>query len=276
MGSGFSNDVCVAKNFNTRDDGTKTATITADGQMMIGATAAPNVRAGFLSAGSGKISVSNGPGSVTLDAVEAAFDINNLGGTPLEVASGGTGRTTFPQGSILLGELTNPLNSVSLLDNQILVGVAAATDPAPITLTSGMQSYNTATGLMTGRTITAGTNVTMTNGDGTGGNPTISAMSGTPIMAYTNVNTTPYVVNAGNYMLGVDTTAAPITVQMPNAPTTGTMYIIKDEAGTADTNAITVTTVGGAVLIDGSTSFSINVEYGSICVMFNGTKYLIY
>lgn len=149
------------------------------------------------------------------------------------------------------------------------------TNPADM-VSSGVQCYDITTGVIVGRTITAGSNVSVTNGSGTAGNPTISAMGGTPIMAYTNVNTTPYVVNTGNYLLGVDTTAAPITVQMPNAPATGTMYIIKDEAGTADTNAITVTTVGGAVLIDGSTSFSINVEYGSICVMFNGTKYLIY
>ncbi len=148
------------------------------------------------------------------------------------------------------------------------------TNPADM-VSSGVQCYDITSGVIVGRTITAGSNVSVTNGTGIAGNPTISAMTGTPIMAYTPVNTTPYVVNAGDYVLGVDTSGAPITVQLPNAPTSGTMYIIKDATGTADTNAITVTTVGGAVLIDGVASYTISIEYGSISLMFNGTSYIV-
>lgn len=41
----------------------------------------------------------------------------------------------------------------------------------------GFQSLDTTTGIWTGRSLTAGTNVNITNNDGTGGNPVISSTS---------------------------------------------------------------------------------------------------
>jgi hypothetical protein len=46
--------------------------------------------------------------------------------------------------------------------------------------TQGFQSLNTSTGVWNGRTLTPGTGITITNQDGTGGNPTISASSSPP------------------------------------------------------------------------------------------------
>ena len=63
---------------------------------------------------------------------------------------------------------------------------------------------------------------------------------------------------------------------MPNAPATGRTYIIKDKVGLAGTSNITVTTVGGAVTIDGATTFVLNTAYESVNVIFNGTSYEIY
>jgi len=50
--------------------------------------------------------------------------------------------------------------------------------------TQGFQSLNTSTGVWNGRTLTPGTGISITNQDGTGGNPTISATSSPPDTAF--------------------------------------------------------------------------------------------
>lgn len=120
-------------------------------------------------------------------------------------------------------------------------------------------------------TITAGTGITVTPG----ANTITIASSGTTVLAYTNVNTTPYVVLSTDDWLGVDCSGGPITIQLPNAPTTGRTLIIKDRTGSANTNNITVTTVGGVVNIDGATTYVMNTQYSAIEVLFDGSTYQI-
>ncbi len=120
-------------------------------------------------------------------------------------------------------------------------------------------------------TITAGTGITVTPGANT---ITISG-SGTSTITYTNVNTSPYVVLSTDNWLGVDSSGGPIIVQLPNAPSIGRTLTIKDRTGSANTNTITVTTVGGAVNIDGATTYVMNTQYSAIQVLFDGTTYQI-
>lgn len=121
-------------------------------------------------------------------------------------------------------------------------------------------------------TITAGVGITITP---TANTITISS-SGTSTLTYTVVNTTPYVVLATDEFLGVDSSGGIITVQLPNAPSTGRVFTIKDITGSSNANNITITTVGGAVLIDAAATYTMNTNYASINVLFNGTKYLIF
>lgn len=97
------------------------------------------------------------------------------------------------------------------------------------------------------------------------------------IPSYVNV-TGPavYVVTATDYFISCDSTAGVITIQLPNSPTQYDRFVVKDRTGTAFTNNITVTTVGGVVLIDGSTSYVFDEPYESIEVLFNGTSYEIF
>lgn len=121
-------------------------------------------------------------------------------------------------------------------------------------------------------TITAGTGITVTP---TANTITIAA-SGTTNLTYTNVTTTPYVVLTTDEYLSVDTSALSITIQLPNAATLGRAYVIKDRTGAAATRNITVTTVGGAVNIDGATTFVMNTNYQSINIIGNGSTYEVY
>lgn len=84
----------------------------------------------------------------------------------------------------------------------------------------------------------------------------------------------PYNILTTDYIVSVDTSSAR-TIRLPNSPSTGQVFIIKDVTGSALTNNISLTTVGGVVTIDGTTTQTMNVNYGSATVYFNGTSYFI-
>ena len=86
--------------------------------------------------------------------------------------------------------------------------------------------------------------------------------------------TTSYSVLSSDNLLGVNAAAAlTITLPDPSTVTAGKRYIIKDEAGNAATNNITVDTAAG--LIDGQSSVEIIVDYTSITIYTNGTNWYL-
>ncbi len=85
-----------------------------------------------------------------------------------------------------------------------------------------------------------------------------------------------YVVTATDYFISCDSTLGPITIQLANSPMQYDQFIVKDRTGTAPINNITVTTVGGAVLIDGSTIQVFTDAYDSLEMLFNGSSYEIF
>lgn len=62
-------------------------------------------------------------------------------------------------------------------------------------------------------------------------------------------------------------------VTLPDTPRVGAKYTIKDGKGTANTAPITVVPPSGT--IDGATAFFVDVEYGSIDALFDGSNYLV-
>lgn len=128
---------------------------------------------------------------------------------PVPVSDGGTGRSSLTDGAVLVGDGTNPVGLVGpLTDGQLLIGDTAGVDPvaasltapaAGITITGGAGSITfalsddllalenlattgiaarTAADTWALRTITGTANeVTVTNGDGVAGDPTLSLPS---------------------------------------------------------------------------------------------------
>lgn len=123
-------------------------------------------------------------------------------------------------------------------------------------------------------TITAGPGITISNG---AGSISIST-AGADLLNYTQVTNgmSPYVVLSTDEYLGVNTSAGGVTILLPNAPSTGRVFYIKDRNGTSSTNTIGVTTVGGVVLIDGVATYTINTDYEAIQVIFNGSAYEVF
>ena len=98
-------------------------------------------------------------------------------------------------------------------------------------------------------------------------------------ITHNGTNPSPYTVTGTDYYISADTnsaTAGTITILLPNAPTTLREFIIKDRTGAASINNIFVTTVGGAVTIDGQTTYTLAGNYSSIQLLFNGTSYEVF
>ncbi len=109
---------------------------------------------------------------------------------------------------------------------------------------------------------------------GGGSSPT----PGILLLNYTAVNhaQSPYTVLSADEFIGVTVTGGTVEILLPNAPSTGRVYIVKDNIGLSPISNITVTTVGGTVLIDSEATAVINSSFESLQLLFNGTEYLIF
>lgn len=258
--------------------GAGTAAITqladaTNGQLPIGSTGADPVLA-TLTAGTG-ITITNGAGSITISsgsAVSESFPTDtgtatpsagvlNIFGDSHNVTTTGSGNTVtvgltgITQHSLQVGGAAEALTQLGVASNgQLPIGSTGA-DPVLAT-------------------ITAGTGISVSNG---AGSITISA-TGTTTLTVTSVNhaASPYTVLSTDEFLAVNVSGGVVSILLPNAPVTGRVYYIKDSTGGAATSNITVTTVGGAVNIDGATSFVMNTAYESISVIFDGSAYEVF
>ena len=173
--------------------------------------------------------------------------------SPAPVVEGGTGAATLTDHGVLLGSGTGAITPLGVAtDGQLVIGVSGA-DPALATLT-------------------AGTGVSITNAAGS------ITIASSYIGVYTPVafGASPYTVLNTDDFIGVDTTGGAVVIKLPNAPTTGRSWVIKDIVGNAAVANITVTTVGGVVFVDSAATFVMNTAWQSINVLFNGTLYLVY
>lgn len=226
------------------------------------------------------------------DVANVATSRTNLGLTAVAIQS-------VTNHNVLLGAAANAITSLapSATTGIALVSAGAAADPAFGTVvvagggTGATDAATARTNLGLGTISTQNANsVTISGGsiDGTAigaGTPSTGAfttlgVTGIITMASGQVVKTtvpgayPYDVLTSDYIILVDTASAR-TIRLPDAPTTNSTWVIKDNVGSAAANNITLTTVGGAVTIDGATSQTLAVNWISYTVVFNGTSYRI-
>jgi len=89
--------------------------------------------------------------------------------------------------------------------------------------------------------------------------------------------TNDYSVALTDYYLGVDTTSNTVDLTLPAASTAteGQTYIIKDEAGNAATNVITILR-SASDTIDGATSLEVDSAYAALSLYTDGSNWFIY
>lgn len=264
--------------------------------------------------GGNNISVVGNPGTNTLTAsvtgtTNFAVQIGNASGSLTSVALGSSGQVLTSNGAGVAptfqtnanGDVVGPAsaidNALARFDGTtgklIQNGVTIETDAGELLAGDGSQSnpsYSFVNDPDTGMYVEGANTLKWTTG---GSNRLILGASGILtnfggiVISFGNFTFNEGFIGvsrsvAGNitgatndYILIVTSTAAPRTVTIPNISNSNQIYMIKDGSGGAGTNNITVTTPGGTVLIDGATSQVINVNYGSMQVVFDGTNYFI-
>lgn len=123
---------------------------------------------------------------------------------------------------------------------------------------AGTLNYSSLTFPSTASTITTTTQV-----------PKISSNDALKI---TSPGAYPYTTVPQDSVILVDTSSAR-TITPLASPTTGQKHIIKDSVGSAAANNITITPSGKN--IDGAASSTMNVNYGSVTIIYNGTEWSI-
>ena len=88
-------------------------------------------------------------------------------------------------------------------------------------------------------------------------------------ITYLTAASSPHVVQTADVFFSVDSSAGPVTLQFPDAPLAGQEWTVKDSAGSSSINPITLTSMSGALLFDGSTSVTISTNYASQSLIAN-------
>jgi hypothetical protein len=231
---------------------------TANGQLLIGSAIAPNIRISTLTAGSG-VSITNGAGSITIGLATSGVVTSITAGANINI----TGTANVP---------------IVNLNTQILQPNGSVSAPSYSFATeTGSGMWQNGTNLSF---AWQGTEYIRLQFGGT--NFLQNIIAAAPLQLYNTLNLTynapaswPYTASS-DIFISVDSSSAR-TVNLPNAPSfTGTIYIVKDRVGSAGTHNITVTTPGGTVTFDGSTTYVIDTNYGAAQFIFNGTNYEVF
>lgn len=193
-------------------------------------------------------------------------------------SAGSVSRSTFDSsnGTVIGGTGSLLLNNLSFVDQSTIAGTITqlTSDYYPSKMDNGQLLIGNSGAVPTVATLTAGSNISISNGAGT---ITINANGGgvLDITSLTDLDS-PYTVLSTDEYLSCDVSAGVLTIKLPDAPTTGRVIRVKDSLGAAAGFNITVTTVGGVVLIDGGTSFVMNTAYEAANFIFNGTSYEVF
>lgn len=225
--------------------------ITADGQLIIGSTAAPNCRVNTLTAGTG-ITITNGPGAITIALSGSGVATEHLTGT--------TGGQLNPDGSNnfnILGASTaagtTPV-SVAGISSTLTVNVQkaqaiAATDATKV----GLANFSSASFAVdaNGFVTAAGSLATTYTGD-SGASPAVPSAGNLNIVGLSGSQTS--------------TSGSTVTIKSPPFSQIGSSAVSGKNTGEFVTASVTRTTPASAGLIDGDLFMYVCTTAGALVI----------
>jgi hypothetical protein len=228
-----------------------------------------------LSASNGGIFYSTASAGAILAGTATANQVLLSGSSSAPAWSTATYPATTTINQILYSSSNNVITGLATANRGVLTTGSTGIPVITALATDGQVIIGSTAGVPAAATLTAGSNVSITNASNS---ITIAANTAAQVVNYTGVNhaASPYTVLSTDYYISCDVTAGVITVKLPNGPSTGRIFTVKDKVGLSATSNITVTTVGGAVNIDGATSYTISTNYAAINLIFNGTSYEVF
>lgn len=220
---GFRHDgVVKCCNFNfTGNDALTTGQVTADGQLMIGATAFPNIRVGSLTSTGGSITITPGAGTINLDLAGGSVGVDSIA---TQAATGPGTNPTLPtagglvtiNGSIVASHAI-PLQTNALAANTFNVEAQYSNAAVgSVATNAGMASFNSA-------------------------QFTVDAVGW---VSFSGASTSPWLDSAGAITLATFTgyfATAVAAYTLPAAPAQGTIIEIVDTVG----GGVALTASGG-------------------------------
>jgi hypothetical protein len=226
----------------------------------------------------GRLSASQVPTMNALDVGEGTFTVSKEGA----VASSGSILGTTISGSSLKTDdviinsthVSTSLNvSASFFygDGRYLTGISASGGGGS---GGGIFTELAANRAFTTSSISVGANASPSNTLSVVGS---SFLSGA-VIHKRHATTTNYLVTITDYYVGVDSTSSTVLLTLPTASTTteGQTFVIKDEAGNANNNNITISCSVGGDKIDGQNFIVLESPRASVQLYCDGaTKYFI-
>lgn len=179
--------------------------------------------------------------------------------------------TTVSQ--LLYSSATNTVTGLATANRAVLTTGATGIPVVTALAIDGQLIIGSTAGVPAAATLTAGSRISITNASNS---ITITATDQTilPITFITDMSS-PYTVLSSDYFISVRSFNNPVTILLPNTTTTGRVIIIKD-TDTSGVISIPISTPGGVVLIDGSTTYTMNVPLQSINLIWDGTSYEVF
>lgn len=211
------------------------------------------------------------PGTgITVNANTGTVTVTNAGVTAFNGSTGNVLGVSSVNGS------TGTVSVVGSIIGSTYIGVSGTT---AVTLTNlGVQTITGTANQITASSATGTVTLSLPQSIATTSSVTFGSVSVTTAtlstykVGYTSVTAATYAVT-NDSILGVNR-AGPVAITLPaSAGNTGRVLDIKDESGAAATNNITITPASGT--IDGATSLTLNINYGSYRIYCNGTNWFI-
>jgi hypothetical protein len=272
--SGFTNDVMNAENVNFSGIDPTEGEITLNGQLMIGSTASPFIRPGFLTSTDGSIQVTNGAGSIDLSGTAQGFQPNAVlqefddfitweaSGDNAKLAWANTGSTVRSSNGTTAnpGIVTNPSSAALSSSLYLNCDTNIATDLGPVVPGGGATTVNwiVKLGTLSGAGNTYRYSVGLADQD-TIENSLDTYVSGV-YFHYTDT------VNSGNWQIKCTSASVTTTVNTSVAADTNFhTFTVSINAGATSVSFYIDNTIVGSAIVT-------NIPTAAMTAMYNAVK----